>query len=319
MCAGSWEHGGDVKILVIDDEVKATEYLRKGLTEHGFTVNVSLDGADGLQLANQFHHDLLIVDVMMPGRDGWSVLREVRRAGNRTPALFLTALGSVDDKVKGLRLGADDYLVKPFAPVELLARIHALLRRPAVAIQDEPLRYADLSLDPVTRETQRGERAFELTSKEFDLLRYLMRHPRQVLEREQILQEVWGYDFGGDDNVLEVYIGYLRKKSEAGGEARLMFAVGNPPTTRSGYDSHTQRQNATFIFHTRTRRNGQTTDEAEIGGREPAPRTETATATEVKDKVKEESIGDGGPKLMITNAFLSVSYLLPAANHGDLS
>ena len=124
-------------------------------------------------------------------------------------------------------LGADDYLVKPFAPAELIARIHALLRRPGVAIKDEPLVYSDLHLDPVTRETLRGERAFELTSKEFDLLRYLMRHPRQVLKREQILEEVWGYDFGGDDNVLEVYIGYLRKKTEAGGEPRVVSRSGD--------------------------------------------------------------------------------------------
>jgi two-component system, OmpR family, response regulator MprA len=131
----------------------------------------------------------------------------------------------VEDRVEGLERGADDYLVKPFAPAELIARVHALLRRPAIATKDEPLSYADLYLDPGTRETRRGERPFELTSKEFDLLQCLMLHPRQVLRREQILQEVWNYDFEGDDNILEVYVGYLRKKTEAGGEVRLIQTV----------------------------------------------------------------------------------------------
>jgi two-component system response regulator MprA len=161
----------------------------------------------------------------MPGLDGIGVLEHLRAAGDKTLVLMLTARDAVENRVEGLESGADDYLVKPFAPAELVARIHALLRRPAVSIQDEKLAYANLSLDPVTRETRRGDRAFELTTKEFDLLRYLLRHPRQVLLREQILQEVWGYDFGGDDNVLEVYIGYLRKKTEAGNEPRLIQTV----------------------------------------------------------------------------------------------
>jgi two-component system response regulator MprA len=162
---------------------------------------------------------------MMPHMDGLTLMKHLRAANDKTLILMLTARDAVENRVEGLESGADDYLVKPFAPAELLARLHALLRRPAVAAQAQPLVYADLSLDPITRETRRGERSFELTAKEFELLRYLLRHPRQVLQREQILQEVWGYDFSGEDNVLEVYIGYLRKKTEAGSEPRLIQTV----------------------------------------------------------------------------------------------
>jgi two-component system response regulator MprA len=162
---------------------------------------------------------------MMPGMDGPTVLERLRSAGDNTLVLMLTARDAVENRVAGLEGGADDYLVKPFAPAELLARIHALLRRPSVRLSDEKIGYADLSLDPMTREVLRGERRVDLTAKEFDLLRYLLRHPRQVLSRDQILQEVWGYDFGGEDNVLEVYVGYLRKKTEAAGESRLIQTV----------------------------------------------------------------------------------------------
>ena len=165
---------------------------------------------------------MVVLDWLMPGLDGLRLVEQMRAAGDRTLVLMLTARDAVENRVEGLEAGADDYLVKPFAPAELLARIHALLRRPAVASPDEVLAYADLTLNPITRETRRGERSFELTAKEYDLLRFLMRHPRQVLPRERILEEVWGYDFGGDDNVLEVYIGYLRRKTEAGGEPRLI-------------------------------------------------------------------------------------------------
>jgi two-component system, OmpR family, response regulator MprA len=165
------------------------------------------------------------LDWMMPGLDGVEVVKRLRAAEDKTLILMLTARDAVEDRVEGLETGADDYLAKPFAPSELLARIHALLRRPAVTSKDEPLAYADLYLNPITRETRRGERAFELTAKEFDLLQYLLAHPRQVLKREQILQDVWGYDFNGEDNVLEVYVGYLRKKTEAEGESRLIQTV----------------------------------------------------------------------------------------------
>jgi two-component system response regulator MprA len=153
------------------------------------------------------------------------VLTRLRTAQNQTPILMLTARDAVEDRVAGLNRGADDYLVKPFAPAELLARLHALLRRFEVTSQEKTLTYADLYLDPKTRETRRGNRRFELTPREFELLQCLLKHPRQVLVRNHILEEVWGYDFEGEDNVLEVYIGYLRKKTEAGGEPRLIQTV----------------------------------------------------------------------------------------------
>lgn len=213
------------KVLIVDDDPKLLNMLRRTLMYEGFQVTTAADGSAALAEMQAHRPDLMVLDWMMPGLDGIGVMKHLRALNDKTLVLMLTARDAVENRVEGLEAGADDYLVKPFAPAELVARAHALLRRPAVSIQDETLLYADLSLDPLTRETKRGERTFELTSKEFDLLRFLMRHPRQVLQREQILQEVWGYDFGGDDNVLEVYIGYLRKKTEAGGEARLIQTV----------------------------------------------------------------------------------------------
>jgi two-component system response regulator MprA len=157
--------------------------------------------------------------------DGLQVLACLREAGDDIPVLMLTARDAIEDRVEGLESGADDYLPKPFAPAELLARLRALLRRFEVTKKEKPLAYTGLYLDPVTRETRRDDRPFDLTPTEFDLLYYLLRHPRQVLPRDRILEEVWGYDFGGDDNVLEVYVGYLRKKTEAGGEPRLIQTV----------------------------------------------------------------------------------------------
>jgi two-component system response regulator MprA len=164
-----------------------------------------------------------VLDWMMPGLNGVEVARRLR-AAEGMPILMLTARDGVEDRVEGLDGGADDYLVKPFAPAELLARIRSLLRRLADG-GDKPLRYTDLVLDPTTRETRRGDRTISLSPKEFDLLSYLLQHPRQVLPRERILEAVWGYDFGGEDNVLDVYIGYLRAKTEAAGEARLIQTV----------------------------------------------------------------------------------------------
>lgn len=212
-------------VLVVDDDLKLQNMLRRTLSYEGFQVVTAADGNAALSEVQTHRPDVIVLDWLMPGLDGFGVLKRLRSAHDKTLVLMLTARDAVEDRVEGLETGADDYLVKPFAPSELLARVHALLRRPAIAVEDKSLSYADLSLDPSTRETRRGDRLFELTSKEFDLLYYLIRHPRQVLRREQILQEVWGYDFGGEDNVLEVYIGYLRKKTEAGGEPRLIQTV----------------------------------------------------------------------------------------------
>ncbi len=212
-------------VLIVDDDPKLLKMLGRTLTYEGLRVLSATNGSEALATVQVQHPDIIVLDWLMPGIDGIEVMKRLRAAQDRSLILMLTARDAVEERVEGLDNGADDYLVKPFAPAELLARIHALLRRPAVTVQDRVLAYGDLSLNPLTRETRRGDRTFELTSKEFDLLQYLMRHPRQVLRREQILEEVWGYDFGGEDNVLEVYIGYLRKKTEAGGEARLIQTV----------------------------------------------------------------------------------------------
>ena len=212
-------------ILVVDDDQKLLNMLRRTLAYEGFHVSTAADGNAALAYVQAQRPDVIVLDWMMPGLDGIGVMKQLRAADDKTLILMLTARDAVEDRVEGLERGADDYLVKPFAPSELLARIHALLRRSPVPSEDEPLSYAGLYLNPVTRETRRGERTFDLTSKEFDLFQYLLRHPRQVMHRDQILQEVWGYDFGGDDNVLEVYIGYLRKKTEAGGEPRVIQTV----------------------------------------------------------------------------------------------
>ena len=212
-------------ILIVDDDPKLLNMLRRTLAYEGFHVLSAANGNEALAQVQARRPDVVVLDWLMPGLDGIGVVKRLRAAEDKTLILMLTARDAIEQRVEGLESGADDYLVKPFAPAELLARIHALLRRPSVALQDEPQVYGDLYLNPVTRETRRGERAFELTSKEFDLLQYLLRHPKQVLRREQILQEVWGYDFGGEDNVLEVYVGYLRKKTEAGGEPRLIQTV----------------------------------------------------------------------------------------------
>jgi two-component system response regulator MprA len=212
-------------VLIVDDDPKLLKMLQRTFVYEGFHVLSAANGNEALAQIQAHHPDVIVLDWLMPGLDGITVLERLRAAGDKTLVLLLTARDAIENRVEGLESGADDYLVKPFAPAELMARVHALLRRPAVAIQSERQAYADLMLDPATRETRRGERSFDLTAKEFELLHYLMRHPRQVLRREQILEEVWGYDFGGDDNVLEVYIGYLRKKSEAGGETRLIQTV----------------------------------------------------------------------------------------------
>jgi two-component system, OmpR family, response regulator MprA len=213
-----------VTILIVDDDRKITDMLRRTLAYEGYQVFTAADGHEALAQAHAHRPDLVVLDWLMPGLDGLEVARRLRAADN-TLILMLTARDAVEDRVTGLDSGADDYLVKPFTPAELLARIRALLRRSESTSKERPLSYSDLYLDPVTRDLRRGQRAFTLTPKEFDLLHYLLRHPRQVLPRERILEEVWGYDFGGNGNVLEVYVGYLRTKTELEGEPRLIHTV----------------------------------------------------------------------------------------------
>lgn len=211
------------QILVIEDEQKISDFLRRGLTYEGFRVEVANDGETGLKAARDNPPHVVILDVMLPGLDGVEVCRRLRAAGP-IPILMLTAKDSVADRVRGLESGADDYLVKPFAFEELIARVRALLRR-AHPAEETVLKFADLTLNVSTREVTRGSRKIDLTTKEFDLLHFFLRHPRQVLTRELIYDRIWGYDFGGESNILEVYIRYLRSKIESGDEPRLIQTV----------------------------------------------------------------------------------------------
>ena len=213
-----------MRILVVDDEPQLRRALERALKLEGYTVDLAADGEEALVAVAQDQPDAIVLDVLMPKRDGLAVCRELRAGKNATPVLMLTARDAVQDRVDGLDAGADDYVVKPFALEELLARLRALLRR-SPSGGGEALSHADLTLDPATREVHRGERAVELTKTEFALLEHLIRHPRQVLTRSQIFEAVWGYDFGPRSNSLEVYVGYLRRKTEEGGEARLIQTV----------------------------------------------------------------------------------------------
>jgi len=218
-------------ILVVDDERAVRESLRRALDLEGYAVELASDGEEALQrLALRPSPDAVILDILMPGVDGLEVCRRLRVDGNQVPILMLTARAEVDSRVAGLDAGADDYLPKPFALAELLARLRALLRRsgdgPATAeAPSSTLRFADLELDPGTREVKRGGGSIELTRTEFSLLELLLRNPRQVLTRSIIFERVWGYDFGPTSNSLDVYIGYLRRKTEAGGRERLIHTV----------------------------------------------------------------------------------------------
>jgi two-component system response regulator MprA len=214
-----------VRILVVDDEPQLRRALERALKLEGYEVALAADGERGLAaLGGGAQHDAVVLDVLMPALDGLEVCRRMRESGDRTPVLMLTARDAVKDRVDGLDAGADDYLVKPFALEELLARLRALLRRGEGAGEGS-LTYADLSLDPATRDVRRGEREIELTKTEFALLQLFMRHPKQVLTRSQIFEAVWSYDFGPRSNSLEVYVGYLRRKTEEGGEPRLIQTV----------------------------------------------------------------------------------------------
>jgi two-component system, OmpR family, response regulator MprA len=214
-----------MKILVVDDERAVRESLRRALELEGYRVQMAGDGAEAIAQLATDQPDAVVLDVLMPGVDGLEVCRHVRRSGSTLPVLMLTARDGVGDRVAGLDAGADDYVVKPFALVELLARLRALLRRSGVGAAGQTLHYADLELDPVSHQVKRGDRLVELTRTEFSLLELFLLHPRQVLTRPVIFDRVWGYDFGPGSNSLEVYVSYLRRKTEAAGEPRLLHTV----------------------------------------------------------------------------------------------
>ncbi|MEU6646753.1 response regulator transcription factor [Saccharomonospora sp. NPDC046836] len=219
-----------MRILVVDDDRAVRESLRRSLEFNGYKVDVASDGAQALEKVTGDRPDAMVLDVMMPRLDGLEVARRLRSTGDDLPILVLTARDTVSDRVAGLDAGADDYLPKPFALEELLARLRALLRRAnaeaqAEAQASETLAFADLTLDPGTREIRRGSRPISLTRTEFALLELFMSYPKHVLTRSRILEEVWGYDFPTSGNALEVYVGYLRRKTEADGEPRLIHTV----------------------------------------------------------------------------------------------
>jgi two-component system response regulator MprA len=211
-------------ILVVDDDRRITDILRRALAYEGYSVDAALRGDEALQKAIEHPPDLVVLDIMMPVIDGLEVTRRLRASGNQVPILMLTAKDSIPDRVAGLDTGADDYLVKPIDLEELQARVRALLRRRNPE-QTEVLRFADLELDTGTRVAHRGAREISLSTTEYELLALFLRRPRQVLTRDVIMERVWGYDFEGESNVLEVYIGYLRSKLETGGEPRLLHTV----------------------------------------------------------------------------------------------
>ena len=213
-----------MRILLVEDDRKVASFIRKGLTEEGYAVDLAHDGETGLLMGLDRLHDVIVLDVMLPAKPGFQVLRELRQAKVATPVLLLTARDAVEDKVQGLDAGADDYLTKPFAFAELLARVRALLRRGA-APQAPVLKAADLSLDPGTRMVKRGGEAIPLTNREFALLEYFLRNPGRVLSRTMIAEHVWDYSFDAETNVIDVYVNYLRKKIDAGREPKLIHTV----------------------------------------------------------------------------------------------
>ena len=214
-----------MKLLIIEDEPKTGEYLRQGLQEAGFAVELANHGSDGLHLASEGDHDLLILDVMLPGLDGWQVLRQLRAQGRQMPVLLLSARDQVEDRVKGLELGADDYLVKPFSFAELLARVRTILRRGRSGLEATSLKVADLELDLLRRRVTRAGRRIDLTAKEFGLLELLMRRQGEVLPRSLIASQVWDMNFDSDTNVIEVAMRRLRAKIDEGFSTRLIQTV----------------------------------------------------------------------------------------------
>ncbi len=213
-----------MRLLVVEDERKVSSFIRRGLEEEGYAVDTALDGKSGLDMALDAVHDLIILDVQLPGLDGIRVLQSLRGAGVSTPVLLLTVRAAIEDKVLGLDAGADDYLTKPFAFQELVARVRALLRRGTEGNRPT-LQVLDLTLDPATRKVTRGGRQIELTPREFALLDYFMRNPGRVLTRTMIAEHVWDYDFDSMTNIIDVYVNYLRKKIDSGEESKLIHTV----------------------------------------------------------------------------------------------
>ena len=214
-----------VKLLIVEDEPKTGDYLKQGLTEAGFVTDLARDGWDGLELAKTGHYDLMILDVMLPGLNGWQVLEGVRRSGIEMPVLFLTARDQVEDRVKGLELGADDYLVKPFALVELLARVRSLVRRGHSSLEATVLKAADLELDLLRRRATRANQKVDLTAKEFALLELFLRRQGEVLPRSLIASQVWDMNFDSDTNVIDVAVRRLRVKIDEAFELKLIHTV----------------------------------------------------------------------------------------------
>ncbi len=217
------ENVTSARVLVIEDEDRIRQFLQRGLTYEGYRVDPAPDGRTGLDMARDNPPDLVLLDIMLPGIDGFEVCRRLRAASD-VPILMLTAKESIEDRVTGLDAGADDYLTKPFSFDELLARVRALLRR-AQPAKPQVYRFADLELDTGTRQGRRAGKTFDLTAKEYELLELFMRHPRQVLTRDVIFDRVWNYDFGGESNIIEVYVRYLRQKTEQDDLARLIHTV----------------------------------------------------------------------------------------------
>jgi DNA-binding response OmpR family regulator len=213
-----------MRVLVVEDEPGIAQFIRQGLREAGYAVDVAHDGQEGLDYAFVAEYDALVLDILLPKLDGLHVLRVLRDRGVKTPVLLLTAKDTVEDRVRGLDVGADDYLVKPFAFPELVARLRALLRRPPLQM-DPVLHLGDLEMDTARREVRRGGRLIELSPREFTLLEYLMRHPQHVLTRTQLAEHVWNFDFFNDSNVVDVYIGYLRRKIDRGFDRPLLHTV----------------------------------------------------------------------------------------------